>query len=619
MKRVHPSHSLPPHVNLGQERYDRVNAMPTTAPEVPIARHVWAERYRQGGAGEASVAATFARVARALAAAEPAGAEQWERTFRALMDGFAFIPGGRILAGAGTAHRVTLFNCFVMGTIADSIPGIFRALEEGALTLQHGGGVGYDFSPLRPRGTRAETAGTIASGPVSFMGVWEAMAATMQSTGARRGAMMGTLRCDHPDIEAFIDAKRAPGTLAHFNLSVLVTDDFLRAIARDEAWPLVFPLPAGAPATGETIARAWSGTSGPVACRVARRVSARALWRRLLEAAYATGEPGVLFIDRINRMNNLGYCERIAATNPCGEVPLPPYGACDLGSVNLARLVRDPFTPRARLDTARAAALAGGAVRLLDNAIDVSRFPLPQQAEAVRQARRIGIGVTGLADALLMLGLRYDTDAAVAVASAAMRAICHAAYRASVALAAEKGSFPAFARDPYLEAPFIRALPEDIREGIARTGIRNSHLLAIAPTGTISLLAGNISSGVEPVFAADATRTVLDARGTQRDFAVTDAAVRQWRAANGRSDGVPPAFVAAAEVAPERHLAMQAALQPFVDNAISKTVTLPAEADFAAFSRVFEQADALGLKGCTVFRLGAGRPGVLHPGVAARH
>jgi ribonucleoside-diphosphate reductase alpha chain len=555
----------------------------------PVARHVWEQRYRRGGAGEASVRATWRRVARALASVEHADAATWEERFAGILEGFAFLPGGRILAGAGAGGRVTLFNCFVMGRIEDSLAGIFRALEEGALTMQAGGGVGYDFSTLRPRGAPAETAGAVASGPVSFMDVWDAMCATIQSTGARRGAMMATLRCDHPDIGEFIDSKRRPDRLRRFNLSVLVTEGFLRAVARDDSWPLVFPADGA----------------------VVRRVPAAALWQRLLRASFDTGEPGVLFIDRINRTNNLYYCEEISATNPCGEVPLPAYGACNLGSINLAALVRDPFTPRARLDHERLVAIATTAVRLLDNVIDLSRYPLPQQATRVRRARRIGLGVTGLADALMMLGLRYDSEAALAFAGAAMQAICHAAYRASTALAAEKGSFPDFRREPYLDAPFVRALPEDIRDTIARQGMRNSHLLAIAPTGTISLLAGNVSSGIEPVFAADAVRQVLDAHGEAVRFSVTDYAVELWRRMHGREDGVPDAFVGAAALGAEDHLRVQAALQPYVDNSISKTINLPADASFDAFMSVFGRADALGLKGCTVFRGGLERGAVL--------
>jgi len=324
--------------------------------DTPIARHVWDSRYR-ASAAETSVLATWRRVARALAAAEPSDRAAWERRFLDILEDFQFLPGGRIEAGAGVERDVTLFNCFVMGTIEDSIPGIFRALEEGAVTMQRGGGVGYDFSTLRPSGARSRTTGAIASGPVSFMDVWDAMCATIQSTGARRGAMMATLRCDHPDIVAFIDAKRRAGRLRHFNLSVLVTDAFICAVERGEDWPLVFP-ESRVDGNGETIMRAWPGEASAVPCRIVRRTSARGLWDSLLRASYDTGEPGVLFIDRINRLNNLWYCERITATNPCGEVPLPPYGACDLGAINLTRLIRDPFSRRSRLDGDRLRSLA---------------------------------------------------------------------------------------------------------------------------------------------------------------------------------------------------------------------------------------------------------------------
>ena len=567
--------------------------------DTPSARHVWQTRYR-AGAAESSIAATWQRVARALAA-EDADSAVWEQRFLDILRGFQFLPGGRIQAGAGTARDVTLFNCFVMGTIEDFIPGIFRALQEGAVTMQRGGGVGYDFSTIRPRGGQARTTGMIASGPVSFMDVWDAMCATIQSTGARRGAMMATLRCDHPDILEFIDAKRRPGRLRHFNLSVLVTDGFMQAVERDTDWPLLFP-DAALAGTGETVSCAWPGQAAEIACRVVRRLPARALWERLLRASYDTADPGVLFIDRINRVNNLWYCERISATNPCGEVPLPPYGACDLGAINLPALVREPFTPQARLDTERLAQIATIAVRLLDNVIDASRFPLPQQQKAVRAARRIGLGITGLADALLMLGLRYGSDASLAWATETMRMICHAAYRASVVLAQEKGSFPALQREPYLAAPFVAALPADIRDGIARHGIRSSHLLALAPTGTISLLAGNVSSGIEPVFAADYERAVLGADGEKRQFRLTDFAVRRWREKTGCHDGVPPQLVTATQVPIEAHVAMEAAVQPFVDNSISKTINLPAETRFAGFEPLYRLAYDKGLKGCTTFR-----------------
>jgi ribonucleoside-diphosphate reductase alpha chain len=579
--------------------------------DTPIARHVWETRYR-AGAAEASVEATWRRVAHALAELEPADRTEWERRFLDIMQDFQFLPGGRIQAGAGSDRDVTMFNCFVMGTIEDSIPGIFRALEEGAVTMQRGGGVGYDFSTIRPSGARARTTGAIASGPVSFMDVWDAMCATIQSTGARRGAMMATLRCDHPDIVAFIEAKRRADRLRHFNLSVQVTDAFMRAIELDATWPLVFPESRLAGA-GETLLREWPGEASAVPCRVVRRLSARALWDRLLRASYDSGEPGVLFIDRINRLNNLWYCERITATNPCGEVPLPPYGACDLGAINLTRLIRDPFTPQARLDTDRLVAIASTAVRLLDNVIDASRFPLPAQRVAVHKARRMGLGITGLADALIMLGLRYGSEPSLAFASETMRTICHTAYRQSIAIAEEKGCFPDFERERYLEAPFIRGLPTDIRDGVARCGIRNSHLLAIAPTGTISLLAGNVSSGIEPVFAPDYQRTVLDANGEPRRFPLTDYAVRLWREQSGRTDGMPDALVTALQLPIEAHLAMQAALQAFVDNSISKTINVPAETSFADFVPLYRLAYDKGLKGCTTFRPTAATGAVLAP------
>jgi len=569
------------------------------ALETEIARHVWQSHYR-AGAAEATVQATWRRVAHAVAVTEHSDAAAWERRFLDILEDFRFLPGGRIQAGAGTDREVTLFNCFVMGTIEDSIPGIFRALEEAAVTMQRGGGVGYDFSTIRPGGTRSRTTGSIASGPVSFMAVWDAMCATIQSTGARRGAMMATLRCDHPDIAEFINAKRRPGRLSHFNLSVQLTDSFMQAIADDAEWPLIFP--AGrVSGAGETLTRAWPGEASVIPCRVMRRVAARSLWEQLLHASYDTGEPGVLFIDRINRMNNLWYCERITATNPCG------------GSINLTRLIRDPFSPRARLDTDRIAAIASTAVRLLDNVIDVSHFPLPQQRDAVLRARRIGLGITGLADALIMLGLRYGDDQSLALAGDTMRTICHAAYRTSIAIAEEKGSFPGFQREPYLDAPFIRALPDDIRDGIARHGIRNSHLISIAPTGTISLLAGNVSSGIEPVFAPEYRRAVLEANGTIRHFPLRDYALRLWRTQTRQKDGIPEAFVTATALPAEAHLAMQATLQRFVDNAISKTIHVPEEMPFSEFARFYRRAYEMHLKGCTTFRPAAAQNAVLQP------
>lgn len=572
----------------------------------PISRYIWETKYRLVDGDmprDQDIQATWHRVASALARMEGGQQSQYQERFRHLLDGFRFLPGGRILAGAGSGHQVTLFNCFVMGEIDDSIDGIFDALKQGAITMQQGGGVGYDFSSLRPQGVQAHRVGTIASGPVSFMRIWDSMCATILSTGARRGAMMATLRCDHPDIETFIEAKHDSHELRHFNLSVLVSDDFMAAVERDADWPLMFPLLADdkAEANTEIVKRTWPGRKGEVPCRVYRRVSARALWDKLMHATYDYAEPGVLFIDRINRLNTLSYRERITATNPCGEIPLPPYGACDLGAINLTRFVRAPFTELARIDLNAITECAAQAIRFLDNVIDVSQFPLPEQRVQAQGSRRIGLGITGLADTLIMLGLHYDSDEGRAIAGNVMKTICHSAYRASIALAGEKGPFPFFDRDQYLQGEFVRNLPLELREAIARQGIRNSHLTAIAPTGTISLLANNVSSGLEPVHAFHYQRRILVDNGCYQTFSVEDDAHRRWQALYPQQ-ALPDYFVTAAQLPPQAHLAMQAALQPYVDNAISKTITVPENYDFAAFRDLYHQAYKLGLKGCTTFR-----------------
>jgi len=568
-----------------------------------ISRYVWETKYRaaERGKEERSISDTWRRVGHALAAVEPSDAQAWEERFFHTLQNFRFLPGGRIQAGAGSGHDVTLFNCFVMGPVQDSIPGIFRALEEAAVTMQKGGGIGVDFSTLRPRGLKARETGSIASGPLSFMQIWDSMCGTILSTGSRRGAMMATLRCDHPDIEEFVAAKRQPGQLRRFNLSVLVTDAFMTAVRGDAEWPLVFPA-AAFEGGGETIERDWSNVRGLVPCRVVGRISARQLWNTILRATYDHAEPGVLFIDRINRLNNLGYREQISSTNPCGEIPLPPYGACDLGSLNLTRFVLSPFTQHARFDLDRILETTHVAVRLLDNVIDVSRFPLTQQEDNARGSRRIGLGITGLADALVMMGINYGEERARSLARDLMRSICHAAYRASITLARTKASFPFFDRDKYLQGDFIRQLPDDIKDGIARNGIRNSHLIAIAPTGTISLLAGNVSSGIEPIFAASYSRKVLGPDGKPTEFMLTDYALNLWRQMPGARAGLPDGFVTVTDLPVHAHLDMQAALQPSVDNSISKTINVPENCPFDEFSRIYDLAYDLQLKGCTTFR-----------------
>ena len=579
-----------------------------TSFETDIAELIWDDRYRyrvDGVVRDGELQDTWRRVAQALSRQERQERQEWERRFFSLLQDFRFLPGGRILAGAGTEFDVTLFNCFVMGTIEDSMAGIFEALKEGALTMQLGGGVGYDFSTLRPAGTPAWRVGGVASGPVSFMQIWDSMCETLLSTASRRGAMMATLRCDHPDIEAFIVAKQRAGQLRNFNLSVLVSDAFMQAVEDDVAWPLVFPaegLGGGEHRAGRReVLRRWPGHAEAVPCLVLREVPARALWERIMRATYDFAEPGVLFVDRINQQNNLGYREHISATNPCGEIPLPPYGACNLGSINLTRFVREPFTAAAVLDLDGIAQAAATAVRLLDNVIDLSRFPLSAQAQQARGSRRIGLGLTGLADTLIMLGQHYASDEARQLATRTMQTVCHSAYRASIELAGEKGSFPFFERDALLRRPFVQRLPPDMRQGIAERGLRNSHLTAIAPTGTISLLANNVSSGIEPVFDFEYRRRVRGRGGTDAWHQLTDFALRHWRERFGDRP-LPDCFVDAQHLSPDDHLAMQAALQPWVDNAISKTINVPANLAFDAFQAIYLKAYRQGLKGCTTYR-----------------
>lgn len=561
----------------------------------PIAEQIWDMKYRlkdaEGRALDLTVEDSWRRVARALAQVETDPAAWEDRFYDALAD-FQFLPAGRILAGAGTGRSVTLFNCFVMGTIDDSMEGIFGALKEAALTMQQGGGIGYDFSTIRPKGAAVRGVAADASGPLSFMDVWDSMCRTIMSAGSRRGAMMATLRCNHPDIEDFIAAKQDSARLRMFNLSVLVTDAFMAAVAADGPWDLVF------------------------AGRVYRTVPARALWNRIMRATFDYAEPGVIFIDRINTCNNLYYAETIAATNPCGEQPLPPYGACLLGSVNLARLVSDPFTAHARLDMAALDDLVRVAVRMMDNVVDASRFPLPEQAAEARAKRRIGLGVTGLADALLMLGSRYGAPDAVAYTRDWMRAIARSAYLASADLAREKAAFPLFDRDAFLASGFMRRMDADVRDAVAAHGIRNALLTSVAPTGTISLYAGNVSSGIEPVFAHAYTRKVLQKDGSRTEEEVVDYAVRIWRDRHGAA-ALPDHFVDAQTLAPLDHVVMQAAAQDWVDSSISKTINCPADISFDAFKDVYLSAWELGCKGCTTYRPNAVTGSVLSVGDAA--
>lgn len=524
-----------------------------------ISGHVWRTRYcwlEPGGLPEPSIEASWDRVALAVSRAETHHRDEWRERFRTILHDFRFLPGGRILAGAGTGRHSTLFNCFAAGPLEDSISGIFNALREAMVTLQTGGGVGVDFSTLRPTGSPAVASAGVASGPVSFMAAWDAANTVLVSHNVRRGAMMATLRCDHPDIEAFIDAKTEAAALSHFKLSVAISDDFMRAVAEDGPWPLVFPLgqhpiPVGA----EVCERIWAGDTSPQLCLVHRRVPARLIWDKLLASQLACAEPGLLFIDRINRDNNLWYSECLATTSPGGEVPLPPHGGCNLGTINLTRFVQEPLAGHPEVDWVGLKAVAGIATRFLDDVHDISLLPLKAQEKTVRASRRIGLGVTGLADLLTRLGLRYGSESSLDLTRAIMGTIRDTAYNTSVEIAREKGDFPEFDKIKYGASPFVLGLSHELQDAIAAHGIRNSHLLAVAPARSVSLLANGVSSGIE---------------------------------------------ACAGHISAEAQLRMMAVVQSCVDSGVANTVRLPRGTQAQELALVLLQAWELGLKGCMV-------------------
>ncbi|MEH6474796.1 MAG: adenosylcobalamin-dependent ribonucleoside-diphosphate reductase [Sneathiella sp.] len=547
----------------------------------PISKQIWDMKYRfrkaDGSGKERTIEDTWHRIASALAEPEEDTAK-WDTEFYEILKDYKFLPAGRIIAGAGTKRKVTLFNCFVMGDIPDNMAGIFDNLKEAAITMQQGGGIGYNFSSLRPKGAPVHSMGSDASGPLSFMDVWDSMCRTIMSAGSRRGAMMATMICDHPDILDFIKAKQDPGRLRMFNLSVLITDAFMEAVKKDDSWDLVF-----------------EGSQY-------KTIQARELWDEIMRSTYAFAEPGVIFIDRINQRNNLNYCEDISATNPCGEQPLPPYGACLLGSVNLTRFIKNPFENDSVMDLDELDKVVRVAVRMMDNVIDVSGFPLPEQEHEAKAKRRIGLGITGLADALIMCGVRYGSDQAISITRQWMSQIRKSAYLSSTDIAKEKGAFPLFDKEQYLEGETVAALDDDIKDAIGKYGIRNALVTSVAPTGTISLLANNISSGLEPVFSFSYTRNVLNADGVRKAEEVTDYAYRLFRRLKGEDTPLPDYFVDAQVLAPMDHVRMQATVQDYIDSSISKTINCPEDINFEKFKDIYMKAYELGCKGCTTYR-----------------
>ena len=577
----------------------------------PISRDVLAEKYFKPG--ESSLEQLYGRVARALASVEkPELRAEWEQKFLTNLHAGA-IGAGRIMSAAGTDIQATLINCFVQpvgdaiqGVDDEGYPGIYEALREAAETMRRGGGVGYDFSRIRPKGAFVKGTHSIASGPCSYMNVFDQSCSTVESAGSRRGAQMGVLRIDHPDVAEFITAKRTPGRWNNFNVSVGVSDAFMQAVANGTDWELVHKAKPGQKVLE------GGGYQRADGLWVYRKLPARELWDTIMQSTYDFAEPGILFLDQIGRDNNLNYCEKIEATNPCGEQPLPPYGCCDLGPIILTNFVRNPFGAGgdAAFDFDAFEQVVATQVRALDNVLDVTFWPLEQQRNESADKRRIGVGFTGLGNALTMLKLRYDREDGRAMATEIARRMRDAAYRASVELAKEKGAFPKFKADGYLaEGTFASRLPDDIQADIRQYGIRNSHLLSIAPTGTVSLaFADNASNGIEPAFSWGYKRNKREADGSKSSYTVEDHAFRLYRSlvdstvSSDDAGKLPEYFVNALEMSAQDHVAMMEAVQPFVDTSISKTVNIPEDYPYDSFKDLYRQAWQAGLKGLATYR-----------------
>ncbi len=566
-----------------------------------ISTEVLIEKYAKGD--ETTINQLITRVSRALAEIEPAKSHKKHADdfLWAIQNGF--IPAGRVFSAAGTGLRTTLINCFVQ-PVGDSITedvggkrGIYTALAQAAETMRRGGGVGYNFSAIRPKGAQGKGTGSSASGPISYMKVFDRSCETVEAAGARRGAQMAVLNVDHPDILDFITVKQEKGQLNNFNISVGVTDAFMRAVEADEDVELAHATEPNADIKSKGAYRRDDGKW------VYRKIKARTIWDLVMQSTYNAAEPGVLYLDRINRENNLAYCETIEATNPCGEQPLPDYGGCCLGSLNLNAYVTAPFTDAAKFDFELLAKVTKIGVRMLDNVLIATKWPLPEQAREADAKRRLGLGFTGLGDALIMLGVRYDSEEGCALAADIARTMRDAAYESSVELAQERGAFPLFDADQYLSAGFASRLPEGLKAKIRKHGIRNSHLTSIAPTGTISLaFADNASNGIEPVFSWFYNRSKRMPDGSKKDYTVEDHAYRVYRALGRDTGKLPEAFVSALDISATDHMLMVAAVAPCIDAAISKTVNVPEDYPYDDFKDLYMEAWHKGLKGIATYR-----------------
>ena len=571
----------------------------------PISTDVLIEKYAKDGEYEPDQ--IFQRVAKGLSVVEDIAIRaDVEKLFLENLRNGA-IGAGRIMSAAGTDIQATLINCFVQpvgdciqGFDAEGFPGIYEALKQAAETMRRGGGVGYDFSRIRPKGAEVKGTASIASGPCSYINVFDMSCSTVESAGARRGAQMGVLRIDHPDIFEFITAKRTTGRWNNFNVSVGVSSAFMKAVEGNQSWELIHK---AKPAKNVIAGGAYQRADG---LWVYRKVDAKEIWEAVMKSAYDFAEPGILFLDNINRDNNLNYCEEISSTNPCGEQPLPPYGCCDLGPVILPRFVKNPFgfSGEPSFDFEAFISVVKIQVRMLDNVLDATYWPLPEQAEEARIKRRIGVGFTGLGDALVMLKLPYNEEGARIVAAKIARVMRDAAYEASVELAKEKGAFPNLDVEKYLGSDsFVSRLDDKLKNDIRQFGIRNSHLLSIAPTGTVSLaFADNASNGIEPAFSWVYRRKKREADGSTSEYAVEDHAWRMYRDLGGDVENLPKYFISALEMSATDHIAMMEAVQPFVDTAISKTVNVPANYPYDDFKSLYTQAWRANLKGLATYR-----------------